>query len=229
MTKKDRKEFLKKDEFAEAVKKSGSFFAQNKVFLMVLVGLVIAGFITKKVIDIRQKSYIKDFNTQLFEAEQSVKKQQDYNQILSQYKDIPASQIARLNLVDNFLSKENHAEALKTLDEGLNKHTKTDVFSTLLALKKVGILKSQKQYAEAVTFIKSSSTKIIDSFKPYYTLLQADLLALAGNNAEAKQIYQQLITTKPLESEKENNAILNQVIQQAKQKVLLLNLSDSEG
>ncbi|OVE80524.1 hypothetical protein BVY03_06085 [bacterium K02(2017)] len=185
------KKFLRSNDFVLAFKKAVLFLKENKnitfglVAVLLLIGTAIPGF------NWYQEKQVLKFNQKLFEAQKSLKKEELYKDLLQNYKNMKSVQYVRLNLINNLLDHNETDKALSVINEGLQ-NTNKDIFTTLLVLKKIRILKEQKKYKEAAQIASNFHNKILDGFLNKFRMINADLFMLAGDKIAAKKIYQDL-------------------------------------
>ncbi len=220
------KHFLRKNEFAEVVAQLITFVKANKPLVSAVVVLALIFGLGLPTLRWYKAHQIEQFNTRLFEAEKSLKKVESYEQLLQEYKNIPASQLARLELVETLVEHNQAEEAATVLDEGLKHSSQNNIFSTLLVLKRLDLLKAQNKYLEAVDFATNHRNQIIKTYLPQYKLLQANLLLLADKKDEARTLYQQLIAETEVtdDGQKQKASPDSSAVRVAKEQLMLLDL-----
>jgi predicted negative regulator of RcsB-dependent stress response len=187
-----RKEFLKRNDFATAVGRGVGFFEQNVKFLMAIGLLVVAVVAGLYFLKTREEKRLEGFNARFYAAEKGLKKEVSYRALLQEFGDVPASALVRLALVGNLLDNQKPDEALKVLDEGLHVHLGADIFTTLLVVKKIDVLKGQGDFTAAAAFADQAASRVIDTYRDSLLFTRADLLLLAGQWDDAKALYQRL-------------------------------------
>lgn len=220
------KHFLKKNEFADLVGHVLTFIKANKAFVIGCVVVVLIFGFGMPALRWYKAQRIERFNTQFFEAEKSLQKVASYEQLLRDYKSIPASQLARLKLVEALVEHNQSEDAVKVLDEGLKQGSQNNIFSTLLVLKRIDLLKAQSKYLEAADFATNHRNQIIKTYLSQYKLLQANLLLLAGKKDEARTFYQQLVAEADVsdDGEKPKAPSDSPAVRVAKEQLMLLDL-----
>lgn len=218
------KKFLKQNELAEALGRLWRFVKNNRnrvvSFLSVIVLLALGVFGLK----LYRVHRIESLSEAFFLAKTSLKKETLYRDILTRYGDLPASQMARLNLAQYFVENQQTVEALKILNDGLKSADKT-VFSTLVVLKSIDLLKTEKKYGEAAALALENEKMVMDYFLPRLKLIQAGLFLLAGQKDKAKLGYQNLSTMLPTEVDDKNSKDFDPaVVDEAKDQLLLMEL-----
>lgn len=218
------KKFLKQNEFAEAMGRVWSFIKKNRnlvisfLSVITLLGLGIFG------LKLYHGHRIQLLSEASFAAKTSLKKEALYRAILARYSDIPASQMARLNLAEYLVENQKNAEAQKVLSEGLKGADKT-IFSTLVVLKAVDLLKTEKKYGEAAALASENEKHVMDYFLPRLKLLRANLLLLAGKKEDAKSAYQNLSQVADIDvGDKKSKEFDPTVVDEAKDQLLLMEL-----
>jgi predicted negative regulator of RcsB-dependent stress response len=219
------KKFLRKNEFAVLIKNAVTFAKQNQKIVIGLVVVVAIVGMTIPAFNWYNLDKIEKFNKALFSAEKSIKKEELFQNILTNYSSLPASEIARLKLVDNLFSHQKENEALKTIDEGLVGSEQT-IFKTLLVLQKTNYLKEKNDFSLAASFIKQSEPKIIKTFLNQIRLLRGDMLLLAQNKEEARKAFETIARFSET-NETEKTSLVDfdsQAAKTAKEKLLLMDL-----
>lgn len=221
------KKFLKSNQLREMANQTLQFVKQNRGVVVVAVILLLAIAISIPSLRYYRLKRIESFNLKLYEAQKSLKKKDSYQELVQDYKDIPAHNLARLNLVDNFLDNQQREEAYQAIDQGLT--DEKDIFTTLLVLKKINLLKEDAKYQEAADFAMNATNHIIPSFMGRYKLIQADLLLLSDQKDMARKIYQELVqrNAQSEDAEMENIPMSGRdqgVEAQAENQLLLLDL-----
>ena len=150
------KKFLKSNDFVTFTSKFVDFLSDNKglvgaaVIVLIVLGFSIPGL---KWYRLRQ---INSFNEKLYGAQKSLKKESLYSELITDYQSLPASQLARLKLVDELVDHDKKEAAQQVIAEGLLAD-KRDIFTTLLVLKNLGLLKADKKYSDAIAYARQSS------------------------------------------------------------------------
>lgn len=221
------KNFLKKNEFAETVSKIVAFVKANQTLVIVVVGLAVLLGVGLPTLRWYQSHRVVQFNTQLFEAEKSLKKIDLYAELVKEYDSIPAVQYARLKLVENLVEHSQLDEAAAQLDEGIKKESKPGIFPTLLVLKRLDLLKNQNKYLEASDYAINHQNNILKAYLPQYRLFQANLMILAGKKEEARALYQKMIAEAETLNEGDTTPVKSDntaAVQEAKEQLMLLDL-----
>lgn len=221
------KQFLKKNEFAEIVTQIVGFVKANKALVVVVVVLAILLGVGMPTLRWYQAHRIEIFNAKLFEAEKSLKKVDLYQELIKNYSSIPASQYARLMLVDSLVEHNQFDDAAKQLDQGIKKSGQPDIFSTLLVLKRLDLLKNQEKYLEASDYATNHQNNILKTYLSQYKLYQANLMVLAGKKDEARSLYEKIIAEAETKNEKIPEATERQnteIVKTAKGQLMLLDL-----
>jgi len=216
------KSFLKSNDFAAVASKVMTFVRENRSLVIAAVAVLAVIGVSIPGVNWYRLNQAKAFSEKLYEADQSLKKQESYQELLTEYESLPASQVARIKLVDYLLDHDDKDEAFKVIDEGL-KNNETGIFSTLLILKKVDLLKEKGDFKGAATFAKENENKVIETFQGNYVLMLANMYVLADDKAQAKQLYQSLVS----EAETTNSEVKkysSTVVQKAKDRLLLIDL-----
>lgn len=193
MTDHSHKQFLRRNDFATLVGESGGFFSRYKTWLAVTVVAVVLGFAGTSFLKAERLRQNEEFSARFFEAGQGLKKVQNYQSLIRDYKEVPAVQLARLNLADKLAVDKKMDEALKTLDEGLAATKESDLFTTLLVFKKVALLRGQDKFAEALKALDGGAARLMPGMEDAATLLRADLTLQTGKKEDARQLYTSLI------------------------------------
>ena len=137
------KEFLKTSDLHTSTGKVLAFVKANKN-IVILVCLILVGLgVGIPGYRLYHTKRVEAFNQQLFVAAKGLKKADNYMQVIKDFSDLQAHQYARLKLVNHYIDNQDNESALKQIDEGLLQ-TKADIFSTVLVLKKINILKKDK-------------------------------------------------------------------------------------
>jgi predicted negative regulator of RcsB-dependent stress response len=221
------KQFLKKNEFAEMMSKIVAVIKANKALVVTGVVLAVVLGIGMPTLRWYQAYRVETFNAKLFEAEKSLKKIDLYQGLVKDYSSIPASQYARLLLVDSLVEHRQFDDAAKQLDQGIKKNNRPDIFSTLLVLKRLDLLKNQEKYLEASDYATNHQNNILKTYLPQYKLYQANLMILAGKKDEARALYEKIVaetettTEDTPETAKTQNAA---IVKTAKGQLMLLDL-----
>lgn len=189
----DHKVFLKQNDLAVIIGDGGGFFAKNKGLIIALVVLGVLGFAGYSFMKAKKLRRSEDFSARFYEAGQGIKKVQGYTDLIRDFGDLPAVQLARLNLADKLADDKKIEEAIKVLDEGLAQTTETGLFSTLLVMKKVGVYREQGKYAEAIKALDEGKAKLYQEFEDGARLIRADLQVVAGLKDDARKSYEELI------------------------------------
>lgn len=185
------KEFLKTNSFATAMEKFILFFKENRgLSLAALVVLVVMG-LSIPLFKWYRMNTIEDFNTKLYEAQKSLKKEDLYRELIANYKNLTAAQYVRLKLVSELIDHSKKDEALTVIDQGLS-GTDKNIFTTLLTLKKLSILKQDKNYALAAQEAARLEQKVMDAFVNNYRMITAELFILAGERENARALYEKI-------------------------------------
>lgn len=216
------KEFLRRNEFLESVSGVVEFVSQNKPVAIGL-GIALIGLVAfKPVLNWQKQKKSEAFSLAYDEASASLKKSKLYEDLLKNYSDLPAHQMARLKLVGEKLEANETEAALKLIDEGLAVADQ-GVFSSLLLLKKINILKSQNEFQAAYDALEAGRVKTLSTFQLHLDFMSGDLLMLMDQKDKARAVYEKIVKTPKPESLTDPNYD-PQVVQQAKDKVLLLDL-----
>ncbi|MBU0505286.1 MAG: tetratricopeptide repeat protein [bacterium] len=219
------KKFLRKNEFAVLTKNIVSFVKQNQKIVISLAVVVVFLGMAIPVANWYKLNKMEKFNKALFSAEKSLKKEELFQNILTNYSNLPASEIARLKLVDDLFSHQKEAEALKVIDEGLRGNGQT-IFKTLLVLQQTNHLKEKNDFSLAASFIKQNEPKVLKTFLNQIRLLRGDLLLLAQNKEEARKTFETVARFSETD-EKQQTSLVDfdsQAATTAKEKLLLMDL-----
>lgn len=220
------KSFLKQGDLLDATSGVVNTLMDYKVPLIFLAILVLLILVGVPIYQHQRDSRAEEFSQKMYDTEKGLKKEADYNEVLSKYGTLPAVKLANLKLADYYVSNQDPGKALGILDQGLV-GAKADVFGTLLVLKKMDILKSQNKLKEAYDFAVASGDKVLPTFKDKLRMLEAELLISTGNVTQAKTIYENLVNSKAA-LEPGNNGEQSdfdpEVTNQAKEKLMLINL-----
>lgn len=217
------KKFLKSNDLVETTSKLVLWAQANKSIVIGLVLVIAMIGIAIPVTRYYHAKKISTFNQKFYQATKGLKKEQSYRELLSEYKDLPASQLVRLELISNLLEHNSEEEAIKEIDAGLDE-TKRDVFQTILILKRVGILKKNKKFKDAADFIDQHDKQVIVPFLTRIRMIRADLLLLAGERDKARELYQQLAAFEGAGSTGLTTDFDPALANEAKDQVLLIDL-----
>lgn len=220
------KSFLKRNEFADAVKSGVSFFEDYKIPLTLLIVTALLLIFGIPAYRYYRGNRIANLNIRLYEAQKGLKKEQAYSDILRDFSGIPATKLAHLKLADHYAGNQETDKALFTLDQGLA-DAQPDVLGTLLVLKKLDILRSQGEAKAAAQFAGESGGKVLPTFRGRLKLIQAESLLDAGDKAAAKAVYESLtqsIAELAEGSEASTGGFDPEIVSEAKEQLLLLNL-----
>lgn len=218
------KKFLKQNEFAEAMGRFWGFVRNNRHLVLSFLSVIILLGFGVFGLKLYRTYRITSLSEASFMAKTNLKKEALYRDILAHYGDISASQMARLNLAQYLVENQKIVEAQKLLNEGLKGADKT-VFSTLVILKSIDLLKAEKKYGEAAVLASENEKHVMDYFLPRLKLIQADLFLLAGKKDEAKSLYQSLSAVSGGEVGDKNSKDFDPtVVDEAKDQLLLMEL-----
>lgn len=215
------KKFLKSSGLHEGIASVLTVLKENKSYFIsaLIVGLVLI--IAIPSFKFYRMQRIQSFNEKLHSTENGLKKEEGYKQLIEEYQDLSAHQFARIKLIDHYLENQDMTKALAEIDSGL-KEDRHDIFSTLLVLKKINLLKKDGKHKEALDFALAHEVKILDSFKNSFKLIQADLCLLTGDKQKAREIYQSLALLAAQEEILPDYDPV--VVEKAKDQLLLLDL-----
>lgn len=217
------KKFLKSNDLVETTSKFVLWAQANKSIVVGLVFVLTMIAIAIPVMRYFHTQKINTFNQKFYQATKGLKKEQSYRELLNEYKDLPAAQVVRLELIDNLLEHNSEDDAIKEIDAGLDS-SKRDVFQTILVLKRVGILKQNKKFKEAADFIDQHEKQIIVPFLTRMRMIRADLLLLSGERDKARELYQQLAAFEGAGSTGLTTDFDPALANEAKDQVLLIDL-----
>lgn len=219
------KKFLKSNEFINLVAKFFSILKEYKM-IVILAGIVllIIG-VTIPALKWYRLKEVQSFNKKLYSAQTSIKKEAAYRGLITDYKNLQASQFARLKLIDDLMDHQQVDEARQVIENGLQGDDR-NIFTTLLVLKNINIFKENNKYKEAAAFAKNNENKILETFLGQYQLIYADLLLLDNNRSEARKVYEKLSQFSGIGAEGQKQLVdFDPVVaNKAKDKLLLLDL-----
>lgn len=221
------KEFLRRNDFLEAVTKVSPLVKEYKVPLIFLGVVILVLMVGLPVLNGLRSHEVEEFNAKFYQAQQEGG-EQVYQEILNEYSSWPASHLVRLNLADHYLNTKNYDKALEVVNEGIN-GAEENVLSTMLILKKIDILKEQGKLKEAAQIVDENMNKAIPTFRSRLKLLQADLYLHAGQNEKAKQTFQSIVDEGMdlnLEGEETLSVFDPNVVEKAKEQLLLLEMGE---
>lgn len=194
------KHFLKQNDLAQALKDFSENIGDYKMPLFVVAALLlllVVGLPTQRYLQQRQKD---GFAQALYSVEQmpvvsateTDQKIAAFKKMLGEYADFPGARLAQLKLAGFLATQKKNTEALGVVEEGLQLSGDADILSTLLALKKIGLLKAEGKFAEAAEALTGLEGQVITTLRDHLKLAKAELLLFAGKKDEAKTLYEQL-------------------------------------
>lgn len=219
------KKFLRTNDLQNFTATSISLVQENKgLFILFVVFLVSIGLMIPGLKWYRLKQ-VDEFNTKFYQAQKSLKKEEAYRLLIDEYKSLPAVQLTRLKLVDELVEHKEVDQAMKVIESGLAGDER-NIFSTLLILKAMDLLKQQGKITEAAQFATGRENRIIESFVPQFKMILADLFLISNKKEEARKIYQDLSTFGGFSSDKQTIAgsFDANMASEAKEKLLLIDL-----
>lgn len=224
------KKFLKSSDFHEGVASVLESLKDNKLYFVFALIVGLALIVAVPSFKLYRMKRVQAFNEKLHDTENGLKKEEGYKQLIQEYQDLSAHQYARIKLVDYYLENQDMPKALTEIDNGL-KEDGSDIFSTLLVLKRVNLFKKGNKYKEASDFASAHESKIMESFKYSYKMIQADLCLLADDKAKAREIYQALTllaASEEIQQEPNEKKVASdydpQIVEKAKDQLFLLDL-----
>ena len=214
---------LKRNELAIAIEKAFAFVKVNAAVFWALALAVIALGVTLLGLKIYHQVQVNRFNEKWHAVNESLLKEQNLKELIADYPALPAHNLAVFALAEYQLENQKHAEALATLATGLQDQ-QANILTTVLVLKSVAIYKSQKQFAEAASFLEAQKNQVLPSYLPQANLLKGDLYLLAGDVSKARAVYSELATPalKPDAATEARDVQINKL---AKEKLLQLELN----
>lgn len=219
------KKFLKSNEFANLAAKLFNIVKENKFFF--ILGIIVAIALSVSIYGLKyyHLKQVESFSQKFYLAQKSLKKESLYRGLINEYKDLPGSQFVRLKLIDDLLDHNQTQEAQKVIEQGLQNNDK-DIFTTLLVLKNINILKEENKYQQAAEYAIKQENKVLSTYYGHYQLIVAELYLLSDNNGDARKIYEKISAFVPLKNS--GQKIVNQfdpaVINQAKDKLFLMDM-----
>ncbi|MBF0104359.1 MAG: hypothetical protein HQM16_03420 [Deltaproteobacteria bacterium] len=185
------KKFLKSNEFAATVDKIYVFLKQNKQITLTALGIFLVLVLAIPGFKWYRLKQIDAFNTKLYQAEKSLKKEALFREIIGNFKGLTASQYVRIRLINDLLDHDKKDEALKVVDEGLTQKGQ-NIFTTVMALKKIALLKQQGKFSEAAAEAVRLENKILPTFLNRYKMITAELYLLNKDTGKARAVFEEL-------------------------------------
>lgn len=188
------KKFLKTNEFAVF---AGKLVAAAKDYKVLAVLILVAALVlVVGVYGLRwhRLKRAQAFNERLYQAQTGLKKETLYREILNEYSDIPASQYARLALVDYLLDHNRADEVAQEILMGL-KRPGPDIFTTLLVVKNIAILKGRGEFLDAASFADKNRDRVLQTFRGRLDLITANLYLLAGKKESARDTLEKIVAS----------------------------------
>lgn len=219
------KQFLKRNEFADLVQTATHFLSEYKApALLLLVALL------SLIVGVPAYRYYRDnrvdaLNRKFYEATKNLKKETAYEEILASFTGLPASKLAALKLAEHHISHDATDKALQILDKTLT-DAQPDIMGTLLALKKIDVLRSQGKHKDAAAFAGGeAATKVLPEFRSRLKLIQAESALDASDRDTAKATYESLVNgiTALKDGAKEGD-FDPESVNEAKERLLLMKL-----
>ena len=215
---KEKKQFLKRNEFVEMFKRVVAAMNANRNVVYLAIALVFALILGVVGLRLYRMQTVKAFSSAWDQAASSSESEKAYMAILSKYGSLPASDLARLKVLEG----KDVAAATALLRDGL-KDADTSIVSTVLVFKGADLLKADGQFDQSASWLGQYKAKVLNPLQGRLLLTQGDLFLLAGSKDKAKSVYQDLANRSVVTAEGEK-PFDPQVIDEAKDKILMMEL-----
>lgn len=239
MTDHSHKQFLKRNDLADLMGGGAGFFSRYKLLLAFILVAVVVGFAVSSFVKAERLRKSEEFSARFYEAGKGLKKVSAYQDLIRDYRDVPATALARIRLADKLVDDKKIDEAIKILDEGLAEPHEPGLLSTLLVLKKAEICRSSGKFDKAIQVLDAGKGHWLAGFEDAVTLMKADTLLLAAKQEDARKLYEGLIlraeqleakqrekkeTEKSAAKKNPGDEIDAEIVKRAKDQIYLLDL-----
>lgn len=222
---KELKAVLKRNELAVMLDNLFAVIRENLQIFALLAGALVVFVIVLFGFKIYHMQQVKSFNEKFAAVNESLLKEQNLQELIKGYANLPAHDLARIQLAQYQVENQNQKAALQTLSEGLDVN-EANILTTVLVLKSVGIYKSQNQFQDAAQFLETHRAQLLPTYLGVADLLKADLYLKSGDESKARLLLTQLSQTLP-ESTNAVDDNAAQIASQAKEKLLQLELKSN--